>query len=74
MQTFLLKLSGARKSLTIWFNGVSGSAIVALPVLHDNFPQLKDYLTQSFYHKAMGAIVAANILIRFRTSLPLEKK
>lgn len=74
MSTLFAKLRGARRSLTIWANSVAGTLVVALPMLQDQAPQLQPYLPANIYQYAMGAIVAINILLRFKTSAPLEDK
>lgn len=71
---WLAKLKGCLRSLTIWFNGVMGTVIIALPFAQDNFPALETYLSHELYRYLMGAIVAINLLLRFKTKLPLEAK
>jgi hypothetical protein len=67
-------LRGAVRSLTLWVNGALGSIIIALPVLQANFPALEQYLGHDTYRYAMGAIVAANILLRVKTTSSLQDK
>lgn len=67
-------LRGAARSLTMWVNGVAGASIAALPVLRDNFPQLEQYLDHQVYRYAMGALVAANLLLRVKTNSSLADK
>lgn len=74
MPTFKQRIRGARKSLTIWFNSVAGTLIAAIPFAQDNLPQLQGYLPTNAYQYAMGFVVAANILLRFRTTQGLEHK
>ena len=64
----------AHKSLTIWFNGIMGAAVVALPIAQDNFAQLQDYLPANPYHSMMGAVVVGNIILRFKTNGALAEK
>lgn len=68
------KLAGCVHSLTIWFNGVMASLLVAMPFLQDNIPQLETYLEGQVYKFLMGFVVVANMLLRFKTSKPLEAK
>jgi cytochrome b561 len=65
---------GALKSWTVWFNTLAGMAVVSLPTMMETFPQLEGYLSHKTYHFAMGALVAANILLRVKTSVSLARK
>jgi hypothetical protein len=67
-------LAKAHKSLTLWFNGIAGTAVVVLPFAQEQLPQLRDYLDAGFYHALMGAVVAGNIILRFRTRTALADK
>jgi len=69
-----LKLKSAWKSWTIRINTVFAALIGALPLMQDAFPALQPYLGGETYKYAMGTIVAANILLRFKTSAGLEQK
>lgn len=64
----------AYKSATIWVNGVVLSLIGALPYAQESFPQLQDYISPEFYKHAMLGLVAANILLRFKTTTALKNK
>lgn len=68
------KLQGCRRSLTIWFNGLIGTAIILLPEAQSQFPQLEGYLSESLYRSLMGAIIVANIILRFKTTADLAQK
>lgn len=67
-------LRRAHKSLTIWFNGVFGSAVVALPFLQGSLPEMREFLPEGIYQYLMGVVVAGNILLRFKTSKGLAEK
>jgi len=67
-------LAGARKSLTMWFNGLVGTALIALPVVQDALPQLQPYLGPDLFRQLSGVLVIGNILLRIRTSKPLSEK
>lgn len=67
-------LAKAHKSLTIWFNGAMGVAVVGLPMAQDSMPQLQDYLSANLYHYAMGALIVGNIILRFKTTSSLAEK
>lgn len=67
-------LRGALRSATVWVNGMAGAGIAALPVLRDNFPSMEQYLDHQVYRYAMGGIVAANLLLRMKTSKSLADK
>jgi len=68
------KLAKMHKSLTIWFNGITGSLVVLLPFLQDQMPQLNPFLSENFFRYAMGAIVIGNIILRFKTAKSLAEK
>lgn len=72
--TFIDKLAGAKRSLTVWFNGVVGVVVPSLPMLGDNIPAMQPYLTQHLYQWIGGIVVFANIALRFKTTQPLENK
>jgi hypothetical protein len=74
IETLKLKLAGAWRSFTIWFNTIAGTVLVTLPMLQDSLPQLADYLPAHTYKILMGVVIVANILLRFKTSQPLEAK
>ncbi len=66
--------ANAHKSLTIWFNGVMGVAVVGLPMVQEQMPLLQDYLPANLYHYAMGMLIVGNIILRFRTTTALAEK
>jgi hypothetical protein len=67
-------LRGALRSLTMWVNGLAATAVAALPTLRDDFPQIEQYLDHQVYRYAMGALIAANILLRIKTTTSLADK
>lgn len=69
-----LKLKSAWKSWTIRANAAFGLVLGALPMLQDSFPAMQPYIGANAYKYAMGVIIAANILLRFKTSAGLEQK
>lgn len=73
-ETLKSRLRGARRSLTIWFNSLSGSVLIILPVAQDAFPQMQAYIPAHIYQIMMGGIVAANIALRFHTTIDLKDK
>jgi cytochrome b561 len=72
----LLRAKCARlhHSATVWFNGVAGVAVFALPQLRDQVPQLQGYIPEKWYHYVMGALIIGNIILRFKTSKPLQER
>ena len=72
--SFVAKLKGARKSLTIWANAIAAGAVAALPYAADQLPQLQPYLDSGLYQKIGLAIVVGNMILRFRTSQGLHEK
>ena len=67
-------LRGARRSLTIWFNSVSGTVLIALPYAQDALPQLSQYLGPHIYKWVAGVVVVGNILLRAKTRKALPEK
>ena len=67
-------LRGAVRSLTMWFNSISGTVILALPFAQDALPQLTLFLGPHFYKIAAGFIVVGNIILRAKTSRSLAEK
>lgn len=71
---FIDKLAGAKRSATIWFNGITGTVVMGLPMLQDNLPQVREYVPMDYFKWVMGAVIVINILLRFKTTQPLENK
>lgn len=72
------KIRGALRSITIWVNGlflaVFPFAEQIMAGIHDNLPQLENYLPSNVF-KTIGLIlVVFNIYQRTRTSKSLEVK
>ena len=67
-------LAGAMKSWTIWFNTILGIVIQTLPDAQSTFPQLQDYLPADIYHKALGALIVGNLLLRVKTNKALSER
>lgn len=74
MNNFLAKLENSWRSATIWVNTAFASLLIFLPDLQAAFPQLQGYLPEGTYKYLMGLIIAANILLRFRTTMALDEK
>lgn len=68
------KLKGTWRSWTIWFNGLMAVVIPGLPMLQDSFPQLQPFIPGNLYQYLGGVIVAANIVLRFKTNKSLADK
>jgi len=62
------------KSLTIWFNTVSGTIIALVPMALDQLPILKEYLPSSWYMWALLGLTVGNLVIRARTSTSIGMK
>ncbi len=71
---FKADLAKAHRSATVWFNALAGMAVLYLPQMQEQFPQLQDYLPPNAYHYAMGAVVLGNVLLRFKTNCALREK
>jgi hypothetical protein len=70
----LEKIKKSWKSWTIWFNGIALAIIAGLPSVQEAVPQLQPYVDAKLYKQVMVAVIAANILLRFKTNKPLEAK
>lgn len=68
------RLQGAVRSMTIWVNSVFGALLIGLPELQTSLPQLQSYVPANFFKYAMGIVIVANILLRFRTNSDLAAK
>lgn len=68
------RLQGAVRSMTIWVNSVFGAVVLGLPELQSAFPQMQPYVPDQFFKYAMGAVIAANIALRFKTNKDLAAK
>lgn len=68
------KLKNAWKSWTIRVNAVFVAVLGGLPMLQDSMPALQPYLKDDHYRYAMGAVIIANILLRFKTTQCLADK
>lgn len=75
---FALKLRGAARSKTVWFNALVLIFIQQLPgfidYLAQNMVALQPYLPASHAQTIIGAITIANVILRFKTTHPLEAK
>jgi len=78
VQEFLDKLRGAIKSKTVWFNTIALVFLQQLPdfisYLAQNMPTLQPFIPAEYYQLVIGAIAVANIILRFKTTHPLELK
>lgn len=68
------KIKGAWRSWTIWVNTIFAATLAALPMLQDALPQLAPYVPETHYKVLMGVVIAANILLRFKTGSSLADK
>lgn len=74
MKKLLLKIQGMWHSWTIWFNGIGLALMQYWPDLVTNFPTLQGYVSDTNFKRAMGAILATNLVLRFKTSKDLADK
>lgn len=68
------KIKGAWKSWTIRINAACGVAVAGLPMLQDSLPAIQPYIHADYFRYAMGAVIAANIALRFKTATSLADK
>ena len=74
MLTFKQRLRNCWKSWTIWLNAMAGTVVTLLPVAQDNIPQIEAYVPHNMFQITMGVVIAANILLRFKTTADLKDK
>lgn len=68
-------LDGAKRSFTLWFNGVSLTLIEIFMQVKDFMPQIEDYLDDAIFKRIMlFVIIGGNILLRFKTNSALSDK
>jgi len=63
-----------KKSLTIQFNGLMLVAFQLAPLVSESLPVVREFLTPEIYKWLFLAVVAVNILLRFKTKEPLANK
>jgi len=56
------------KSLTVWFNTISGTFIAMIPLAMEQLPVLKEYLPVNWYMWALLALTVGNLIIRVKTN------
>lgn len=78
MKNTKYKLQGAYRSVTVQVNALFLVLIASLPeillYLQENAPLVKEYLGPNVYQHVMFGMGIVNIILRFRTKLPLEAK
>jgi hypothetical protein len=67
-------IKGAYKSVTMWINGAFAAVISNWDAIMQNYPQLGQYMNADHFKYIAGAIVVANIALRFRTNKSLADK
>ena len=72
--SFISNLSRAHKSITLWFNSIIGTLLMAIPFAQENFPALQQYISPDFYKHAMVALIVGNMILRFKTTRALADK
>lgn len=74
IETIKLKLAGALRSLTVWFNTTMLTLLPIVEIAKEALPELQQYVTPTAYKYVGLFVVVVNILLRFRTTKPLEMK
>ena len=74
MKNFITKLKKSWRSKVIQFNTAVAALVIFLPDLQTSFPQLQGYISDSSYRYGMGALIVANIYLRFKTTMSLADK
>lgn len=67
-------LSGAFKSVTVWFNTVVGTFVLVLPEIQAALPDMAQYLPSDLYRWLALGLVLSNLALRVKTRLPLTAK
>lgn len=70
----LKKVAGLRKSLTFYFNASFAAIVAVLPDLLNAIPDLQPLVGPEVYKHLLIINILGNVLIRGRTSKPLEDK
>lgn len=70
----MAKVKGARRSFVIWFNALLLALLPVFEMAVSSLPQLREYLPDNVYKWVGLFVVVGNILLRFKTSQPLEQK
>lgn len=68
------RLRNCWRSVTVWFNGAVGTLMLILPIAQASFPQMEGYLSEDLYKAVMAVVIAANIILRFKTTADLAEK
>lgn len=71
---FVAKLHGAKRSFTICINSIFAVIVIILPEAQLSFPAMQSYLPHDVYRWLMGVIIAANLVLRFKTVADLKDK
>lgn len=74
LDKLLSKLQGCYKSVVIWFNGLALSLLSLFEMFHDSMSELMPFLSANMYKTVGLAIIIGNIVLRFKTSKPLQDK
>lgn len=78
IETLRARVRGAVRSKTVWFNALALALVNQLPQLIDyaaqNLPLLQPYLPANHYTTIVGAITITNLILRYKTTHPLEAK
>jgi hypothetical protein len=72
--TFIEKLKGVKRSLTIWINSVFAVIVLILPEAQMSFPAMQEYIPHDVYRWLMAVTIAANMILRFKTVADLKDK
>ena len=70
----LKKIAGLRKSVTFYFNATFAALAAILPDLIQVIPELQPLVGPEVYRHLLILNILGNVLIRGRTSKPLEDK
>lgn len=70
----LRKIAGLRKSFTFYFNATFAAVAAILPDLLQAIPELQPLVGPEVYKHLLIINILGNVLIRGRTSKPLEDK
>jgi len=74
ISTLVAKTANSYKSFTILFNAAGAAAAGFIPYAQDNIPALQQYLGAHAYQQLTFALLVGNIILRYKTKLPLEQK
>jgi len=67
-------MQSLKKSWTIWFGSILTALPIALPIIQEFIPSIKDNIPALFYDQAMVAVGSLICALRVKTAVQAVKK